>query len=237
MLVPELLDWSYAKLDPDLRKSFEVALHAGTATALAIALRREVVDVLRTLDRRRVVRHSLTLIPVATMALVFERAIEQRLGSARRVAVAQILGGLALGCADSRPAVRDADDAGTFDYLAIGLAQAMALAPGVSRNGATLTAARLRRFAHPAANRLSRHAALPVIAAASALKGSRLARRGLAPELAATFAAGAAAAFCSTLASAQLVAALDRAPSYVPFAAYRVGLGGLVIAARRGRPA
>jgi undecaprenyl-diphosphatase len=95
----------------------------------------------------------------------------------------------------------------------------------VSRNGATLTAARLLRFERPAANRLSRHAALPIILAATGLKGYRLWRRGLARELAVPFAAGAAAAFASTLASRGLVQVVDEARSYAPFAAYRVALG------------
>jgi undecaprenyl-diphosphatase len=105
------------------------------------------------------------------------------------------------------------------------VAQACALVPGVSRNGATLTAARLLRFDRFAANRLSRHAALPIILAAAGLKGWRLWRRGLPRGLAVPFACGAAASFASTLASSRLVGRVDRARSYAPFAAYRVALG------------
>ena len=53
--------------------------------------------------------------------------------------------------------------------------------PGVSRNGATLTAARARRFTRDQANLLSRTVALPVIVGATALKGTRLRRRGVTP--------------------------------------------------------
>src|ERR1700716_4485301 len=52
-LGPWLLDWPHARLDPELRKAFEVALHAGTAAALVVALRDEVADALFELDRRR----------------------------------------------------------------------------------------------------------------------------------------------------------------------------------------
>jgi undecaprenyl-diphosphatase len=106
----------------------------------------------------------------------------------------------------------------------------------VSRNGATLTAARLLRFERSAANRLSRHAALPIILAATALKGYRLARRGLSPDEAGPFAAGLGAAFASTLASSRLVARMDAARSYAPLAAYRVALGvaSLALLRRRG---
>jgi hypothetical protein len=98
------------------------------------------------------------------------------------------------------PTGRRRDEAGLADALALGLAQACALIPGVSRNGMTLAAARLRGFDRADANALSRHVALPIIVGATALKGVRLARRGVPPALASAFAAGVGAAFVSTLA-------------------------------------
>jgi undecaprenyl-diphosphatase len=233
VLVPALLGWRYGELDAELRKSFEVALHAGTAFALLIGLRREVAEAVRELDGARVARHGLEFLPAGLVALGLERRIERRLGSPRQVAWAQIGGGVLLGLADRSPAKRD--DAGPLDALAIGVAQAAALAPGVSRNGATLTAARLLRFRRPAANRLSRHAALPIILAATGLKGVRLARRGMPADVAGAFAAGALASFASTLAATRLVRVVDEAPTYLPFAAYRIALGaaGLAILQRR----
>jgi undecaprenyl-diphosphatase len=229
VLLPELLGWSYADLDPEMRKSFEVALHAGTAAALAP----EVAEVLSELDGLRLLRHGLSFLPAGLAALAFERPIERRLGSARGVAAAQVGGGLALGASDLRAAVRGHDDATNLDYLVVGVGQAAALVPGVSRNGATLTAARLRRFRRGAANRLSRHAALPIIVGAACLKGARLARRGLPRELAEAFAAGAAASFVSTLASRRLVTRMDAARSYAPFAVYRAALGAVGLAVLR----
>jgi len=234
-LVPGLLGWDYEELDPDLRKAFEVALHAGTAAALAIALREEVTDVVRTLDPRRIAGVALTFLPAALVAAVFERAIEERLGSARSVAFAQLAAGAALAAADRRPAERPHSDAGPLDHLLIGCGQALALVPGVSRNGATLTAARLLRFERRASSVLSRHAALPVIAGATGLKGMRLARRGLAPGLRGPFAVGAAAAFASTLASRRLIGVMDRSRSYCPFAAYRIALGAAALGRLRAR--
>ena len=220
-LVPALLGWPPDGLGDDERKAFEVALHAGTAAALLIVLRREVAEVARELDGRRLLRHGLELLPPAVAAALFERPIERRLGSPRGVAAAQIAGGVALALADLAPAERRHEDAGPRDGLVIGLGQACALVPGVSRNGATLTAARLLRFRRRAANRLSRHAALPVIVAAAGLKGARLWRRGLP----AAIPVGAGAAFVSTIAASPLVRVVDGAPSYAPFAAYRVALG------------
>ena len=81
--------------------------------------------------------------------------------------------------ADRAPQQRGRGDAGPADGLALGVAQAAALVPGVSRNGATLTAARLRGFTREHANLLSRTVALPVIVGAAALKGARWRRRGV----------------------------------------------------------
>ena len=226
-LVPALLGWSYTRLDPDLRKAYEVALHAGAGAALGIVLRGEVLEVTRDLDRRRAVRLALTFVPPAAAGVLIEQTIEERLGTPAGVAAAQVVAGLALAAADRRMAARVHEDAGPVDGVLIGLAQAAALAPGVSRNGATLTAARLRRFDRRSANRLSRHAALPLTVGAAALKGHRLARHGLPAGLAAPFAAGTAAAFASTLACSRLVGLVDGARSYAGFAAYRVTLGAL----------
>jgi len=229
VLVPELLGWSYRELDPELKKSFEVALHAGTACALLIALRHEVAEVLREMDRARLLRHGLTFLPPGAAAFLFERPIEERLGSPRAVAAAQVVAGALLGAADRMPASRDREQADAIDALVLGLAQASALAPGVSRNGAMLTGARALRFRRRAANVMSRHAALPIILAAAGLKGFRLWRRGMPPEIAGAFALGAMASFVSTLASIRLVSMVDDARTYLPFAAYRVGLGAVAL--------
>lgn len=231
VLVPELLGWSYARLDPELRKAFEVAVHAGTAVALLFALRGEVVEAVGDLDAGRLLGTALAFAPPAAAGLLFEDAIERRAGTPRRVAVAQVVAGLALAAADRRPAERPYGAAGAVDHLWLGVAQAAALAPGVSRNGATLTAARLRRLDRPAASRLSRHAALPVITGAAVLKSVRLARRGRPPGLAASFALGAVAAAVSTLAARPLLESIQSARSYAPLGAYRVAFGALAFTA------
>jgi undecaprenyl-diphosphatase len=242
VIVPSLAGWPYAELDPELRKSFEVALHAGTAVALLIGLRREVAEYLRDFGARNVVNLSLSFAPAAVVAMRFERTIERRLGEPVPVAMALIGGSLAMALADGRPQTRARADAGPLDALAIGLAQACALMPGVSRNGATLTAARLLRFKRRDANVISRQIALPVIVGAAALKGARLAsRRDLPAGVGRGMVAGAAAAFASTLGSMRLVAMLERGSSLRPYAVYRAGIAALTLASiwrrRRASPA
>lgn len=212
-------------------KAFEVFLHAGTAAALLIALRSEVVDAATELDGDRLLRIGLTLAPAAAAGLLLEEPIEKRLGKGS-VALAQVAGGAALLAADRAPARRAHSDALPRDALLIGIAQACALVPGVSRNGATLTAARLLGFRRDAASRMSRHAALPVIAGATLLKLRRLDDRSPAPH----YAAGAVAAFASSLAAARLVPRIDRLRSYAPFGVYRIGLGLVAHFSAKGGP-
>ena len=230
VLVPDLLGWRYRELDPELRKSFEVALHAGGALALLIGLRHEVADYVRSLGPANLATLTLSFAPAALAAYLFERPIEQRLGEAGPVAVALIAGSVAMAAADGRPEERAREEAGPLDALVIGVAQAFALAPGVSRNGATLTAARLLRFRRADANVISRQIALPVILGAAGLKGVRLARRGLPPGTAGGMIAGAAAAFASTLLSLRLITMLERSRSLRPYAAYRAMLGAGALA-------
>jgi undecaprenyl-diphosphatase len=174
-----------------------------------------------------------SFLPAAAVGYLFERPIEERLGTPRTIAVGLLAGSAALAAADAAGATdRARDEAGTADALALGAAQACALMPGVSRNGATLAAARLRGFPRADANALSRHVALPIIGGAVALKATRLARRGLPAGEARSFAAGIAAAFLSTLASGRLVRD-DRA--LWPYAAYRTALALVVLSSPASR--
>jgi undecaprenyl-diphosphatase len=209
--VPRLLGWEYASLPPDARKTFEVALHAGSAPALALALRGSLFEAPHL--------QALTVLPAALVGLAFERQIESRLGGVRSVAIAQICGGLALLAADLMPERRSS--ASAADHLAVGFGQAAALIPGVSRSGAALTVARLRGLSRPAAASLALRAALPVTVGAGLLKGTRAVQDGVPRELRAPALAGAFAALASALAARPLA----RATRWRGIALYRVALG------------
>jgi len=238
-LVPWLLGWRYAELGAEQRKAFEVALHAGSVAALLVGLRAEVAAELRALDRGGLRRIVLSTLPPGLAGLAFERVIERRLGTPGTIAVGLAAGGVAMAAADTgAPGTRDRHDAGDRDALALGLAQAVALFPGVSRSGATLTVARLRGFARSDAGLLSRHAALPVIVGAAGLKGARALRDGLPRAWAPGFAAGIAASFLGTLASLRIVRGGEQDRPLLGFAAYRIALAALVwrrLRACRGR--
>ncbi len=206
------MGWDYGELDADVRKAFEVALHAGTAVALAIGLRSEL-----RLDRLVVLSAG----PPAAAGYALERPIKRHLGTPPTIAAGLIAGAVAMALADRSPGRRRAREAGAMDALWLGVAQACALFPGVSRNGATLAAARWRGFARTDASQLSWRVALAPIAGATVLEAIRVRR------VDACFGAGAAAAFVSTLGSRRL---LLRPRPLLGFAMYRIGLAWVVLA-------
>jgi undecaprenyl-diphosphatase len=235
-LIPWLAGWSYADLDGDLRKSFEVALHAGAGLALMIDMRKELFEEAQNLDRRRGATIACSLLPAAAAGLALRGSIARRLGGPRSIAAGLMAGAAAMALADARPkrGARRLIDAGPRDGVVLGLAQAVALIPGVSRRGATLTAARARGFTRGDADALSWHSALPVILGASALEARGLRRLGArAPERRA-LAVGAATSFISTLASARLLRRRSRGRSLLPSALYRCALATVVIRRLQG---
>ena len=234
-LLPWLAGWERDDRDPEMQKSFEIALHAGAVAALLVGQRRVIAEELRTFDRRKASVLALSFIPPAVCGLALERPIERRLGGPLSTAIGLLAGAAAMVVADRRPQRRDRGAATPADGLALGLAQAAALAPGVSRNGATLTAARWRGFSRSHANMLSRTVAMPVIVGAALLKGIRLRRRGLPPSERVEFAVGTATSFASTLGSQELIRLVERDKALWPYAAYRAGLAGVVLARLAGR--
>jgi undecaprenyl-diphosphatase len=232
ILIPFLAGWPYAELDPELRKSFEVVLHAGAALALALDMRSELVEATLHLDRRQAAVVALSLAPPAVAGYTLERFIERRLSGSGSIAAGLLAGAVAMALADARAGqgTRRREDACPPDGLALGLAQAAALIPGVSRNGATLTAARARGFTRRDAQALSWHAALPVILGASLLKGRGLAREGVPQGAARALMAGGGTAFISTLVSARLLGRTRQEDhSLLPYALYRCLFATLVI--------
>jgi undecaprenyl-diphosphatase len=222
VLIPALLGWPYARLDAELRKTFEVALHTGAGLALLWVMRREVAA-----DLRDPGGTALLAAPAALAGSALEPLIEERLSDPRLAAAAQIAGGAALIAVDVPTTSTKGARPNWARLLVVAVAQALALVPGVSRNGATMTAARALGLSREDALRLSWRAGLPVIGGATVLKGAHVAQRGLDRDLRVPFAVGAAAAFASTLAAAPLLRLTRR--SWAPLGAYRVALGALAL--------
>ena len=195
----------------------EVALHAGSLAALVLGCRGEAFAILRRLTWRRVGMHGLA----GGIPAVAGFALERREASLP-VVPGLLAGSILLLAAErfpkatggrslSRGGGRARWDAGLADGAWLGLAQAAALWPGVSRNGATLAAARWRGFARGEANPLSREVGVPVTL------GAVLLRRG-------GLTTGTAAAFASALAALPLLRVVDRGGPLWPWALERGGL-------------
>lgn len=229
-MIPRLAGWDGDEIDAELKKSFEVALHAGTALAMILVRRRELGRGLNELDARRLAVIVLSFIPPAVAGYLLEGEIEERLGGPVSTSIGLAAGAVLMALADTRPQHRGEGEAGALDGIALGIAQAAALVPGVSRNGATLTAARARGFTREQSNLLSRTVALPVIAGASLLKATRLARRGIDRDRVRWLGIGLATSFISTAAFSRLIDQVERDRALWPWAAYRVALAALIIA-------
>jgi undecaprenyl-diphosphatase len=119
-LLPWLVGWPYTELEAELRKAFEVALHAGTAAALLIALRHATPA----LSRRSVELVALSFAPPAIVGMRYERAVQERLGTPATIAAGLAVGSVAMLLADRAPERRRRRDARALDALLLGLAQA-----------------------------------------------------------------------------------------------------------------
>jgi undecaprenyl-diphosphatase len=236
ILVPVLLGW------PDQGLAFDVAVNTGTLLAVVVYFRRDLADLVRGLaggaarvegmpPRRFVAAMAVGTVPVAVGGLVFHDWIGTAGRSPTLIAATSIVFGLALWWADRTGARRrDLDGLGIADAAWIGLAQALALVPGTSRAGITITAALALGFHRPAAARFSFLLAIPVGALAAAWDGWELAS-GAVPvaELGPMALALGVSAVSAYLVIAGLLAWLQR-QTLTPFVVYRVALGLAILA-------
>ena len=219
----------YANLPPDLRKSFEVSLHAGSTAALLLSSRRY----------RPSARFAFTsCLPAAIVGGIYGRTIERKFGSERLTPIGLIAGSAALIVADHFGSnSRTASEVTTRDGLTIGLAQACALMPGVSRQGAAITAARASGFSRKEAQVLADKSSTPILIAATSYKALQLARNRLPHGLRRGFITGTTASFISALACVPLLGKSTRLRSPKFWATYRLGVAAAtVFANRRSRP-
>jgi undecaprenyl-diphosphatase len=225
-LAPWLLRWRCARLAPERRRAFEVALHAGTAAALLGTLRLPA-------SPHEATVMLLAIAPPAAAGYALEGTIDRRWSDPRTIAFGLLAGSAAMALGEALARRRGArGELGLTDGALLGAAQAVALVPGVSRNGATLAVARARGFAPEQAEQLSWHVALPVIAGASALKLGRSLGRSRPEGGSGAIVAGACSAYASTALCARLLTRRPRSragPRLIAYAAYRSALAAAVL--------
>jgi undecaprenyl-diphosphatase len=154
ILVPWVADWEYLKENDDFNQTFDVALHLGTLIAVVAYFWSDLVTLtlawIRSLRRRGIATADerlawfvmIATIPAAAVGAVGSEAIPDTLGEPWQIAILLAAFGVLLWFADRRPVHRDTTSLGIREAVIVGLAQSLALAPGVSRSGITITAGR-----------------------------------------------------------------------------------------------
>lgn len=233
-LTPIILGWD----PPGL--AFDVALHAGTLVAVLWYFRKEWVELwkaaigilrtrkVETVEQKRVVFIVLATIPAAIGGLLLEEKAETVFRAPAITAVALIVMGILLWASDrftsqQRPLAKMR----WTHALLIGIAQVVALVPGVSRSGSTITAARALHFDRQSAAVFSFLMSMPVIAAALVLKGREVL---LQDDLWIQVLVGVVSAALSSWLAIAVLLRYVSTRSYGIFALYRVILGVSVLA-------
>jgi undecaprenyl-diphosphatase len=191
ILVPWIFGWALLG-DADVNKSFDVALHVGTLLGALIYFRADVARYLRawirSIEARRMTTQDdriawalvLGTIPGVVVGALFETVIQEELGAPWLIALMLVAFGLLLVIVDrGARSDRGFGSIGPKEGLLLGAAQALALQPGVSRSGVTITAARAMGLDRGSAARFSFLLSLPIIAGAGAYKAADLAQTGL----------------------------------------------------------
>ncbi len=242
ILVPELFDWKELTHDPELNKTFDVALHAGTfvgaawyfrhdlARYIAAAARSLRARAVRTTDERLAWLLLLSAVPAAIVGGLLNDVIDENLGKPVLIGVMLVVFGLVLLAADRLRGSRDVDGFRARDAALMGAVQALALQPGVSRSGATISMARWLRFDREAATRLSFLMSLPIIAGAALFESADvMASGGISRDLWPPFAWGTVTAGISGFLAVAWLLRVLRTHSFTPFVVYRVLAGTAVI--------
>jgi undecaprenyl-diphosphatase len=230
ILVPHLFGWA------DQGLAVDAALHLGTLAALIAYFRSELLGMLTgTLSRRLVLVLVLATIPAGVAGLVFGKLVETHLRAPLLIAITTAFWGGVMWAADRRavPAVSDARDplerVGWGRGLAVGLAQAVALIPGTSRSGITITTGLLAGLDRATAARFSFLLGIPVTAAASLLKTAQLVKAGVPAGEGGPLAVAILTSFVSGWFAVWFLVRYLKQRSLLPFVLYRFALSAAIL--------
>lgn len=233
ILVPVLFGW------PDQGLAFDAAVHLGTALALLCYFARDLARLaagafaLRPRELRLIVAVAVGSVPAGLAGLLLESTVEAHARSSHVVAVSLIGWALVLLWADRRAArarIHEMDDVGPVRGLLIGVAQAIALIPGTSRSGITISTGLVAGLDRATAARFAFLLGLPITLAAGLLKTRALLATGLGSGEAAVLGLGLLAAFGAGLAAVWFLIRYLRQRTLTVFVVYRIALGLLVLA-------
>ena len=241
ILVPWAAGWHYLQDHPDFNKTFDVALHLGTLIAVILYFWRDVVRIAvawwQSLKRRRIETSDeriawyivVATVPAAIAGAAGESFIEKKLGDPWQIAILLAVFAIILWLADRVPPRRAIEGIGWRGAFGIGLAQCLALMPGTSRSGVTITAARFLKLDRDDAARLSFLLLMPIVFGAAVLKGAKVAADGLPPGSAGPFVVGMIAAAVVGLVAIWGLLGYVRRHTYTVFVLYRLALSAAIL--------
>jgi undecaprenyl-diphosphatase len=224
--------------DPETWKVFNVVIQLGAMMAVVVLYWRTFVAVLTGLVRREpgavaFVRNILiAFLPAAVIGLAIHKQIEAMLGSAEIVAVALIVGGLAILVIERTVKQGDIASVSAIPWktaLGIGFIQCLAMIPGVSRSGATILGALCLKVERRTAAEFSFFLALPTMAGATALELFKN-RHALGPIGLPMIGLGMLVSFLVALVVIKAFLAIVTKRGFGPFAWYRILVGGAALA-------
>ena len=249
LLVPWLFGWNDFS-DVSVEKAFNVSLHLGTLIAVVIYFRRDLVvyvsDGLRMVVQRKKPHTTegrlawllvVASVPAGLFGAFAGLWIDKHLGKPVIIAVSLIVFGLFLAWADRRRGQRTFEEMTSRDAIAIGLAQVIALNPGTSRSGISISAARVMGFDRDTAVRFSFLLSVPVTAGAVTVKLLDLFSDGIPDGLVIPMVVGILTSGISGWLAVAGLLKLVRSKSFDAFVIYRVvaGIAILAIAASSWR--
>jgi undecaprenyl-diphosphatase len=241
ILVPWVLDFHYLEQHPEFNKSFDVALHSGTLVAVLAYFRHDLLQYARGVvrsARRRTVETTeerlgwlivIATIPAAAVGALFEERIEDNLGQPWQIAILLAVFAILLYLADRLPERRDIEGLGWREAALVGAAQAVALAPGTSRSGITITAGRALGLTREAAARFSFLLLAPITFGAVLYEGIDLAFTGMPEDSLRPFVVGILAAAVAGFAAIWGMLRYLQTHSYDIFVWYRLIASAVIL--------
>ena len=235
ILVPWIGDWHYLETHQSFNKTFDVALHLGTLLAVILYFWGDVVRYVgawfRSVGRRAIRGDDERLawyilaatVPAALAGALGEETIESHLGQPWQIAINLAVFGVILWVADRSAQTRKLEDIGLWTALGVGTAQAIALMPGVSRSGITITAGRFLKLDRDSAARLSFLLLIPIVFGAVIYKGLKhVVFESLPPGSTGPFLVGTIAAAGAGLIAIDALLGYVRRHDYTLFVVYRL---------------
>lgn len=232
IIAGELLGWT-----DDTSKTFKIFIQLGAILAICWIYRHRLMHLLRGIrhdpvEQRLALHLAIAFLPAAVLGVLLHGIIKGLLFGPLTVAAALVVGGVAILLIDHGqrvPTTHSIDELHPWLALKLGLAQALALFPGVSRSGATIIGGLWLGLSRPAAAEFSFFLAIPTMFAATGYDLYK-SRELLHADDIGLFTVGFAAAFVTGLIAVRAFVAWVSAHSFAPFGWYRIGFGLLVLA-------